>query len=50
MLFSKVHTEVKAGMKTHMENERKKHEAQLARVRARKVMEESRRAVAVSVK
>jgi len=48
MLFVQAHKEAKAGMKAHMANERKQHNAQLRKVAARKQAVSARHEVATS--
>ncbi|MEK3881856.1 hypothetical protein [Paenibacillus sp. PL2-23] len=48
MLFAQAHKEAKAGMKAHMANERKQHNAQLRKAAARKEMINARREVATT--
>jgi len=48
MLFVQAHKEAKAGIKAHMANERKQHNAQLRKVAARKQAYSARREVAAT--
>lgn len=48
MLFAKAHEEAKAGMKAHMANERKQHNAQVRKAAVRKQLLQARREVAAT--
>jgi hypothetical protein len=48
MLFAQAHKDAKAGMKAHMQNERKQHNAQLRKAAVQKELEKARREAATT--
>lgn len=48
MLFAQAHKDAKVGMKAHMKNERKQHNAQLRKAAVQKELEQARREAATT--